>query len=95
MLALIGVPLAYFVWTFFVAVWWETLFPLLVLWRPIRRWTLWFGVVFHLTIYLVLEVGWFSFYTLTLYGVWVPDSFWDRSRPDPSTTPTGTVGLTG
>jgi uncharacterized membrane protein YphA (DoxX/SURF4 family) len=65
----------------YIAVWWETLFPLLVLWRPIRRWTLWFGVVFHLSIYLVLEVGWFSFYTLTLYGVWVPDSFWDRSRP--------------
>lgn len=65
-----------------VTVWWEALFPLLVLWRRTRRWTLWMGVAVHLGIYLLIEVGWFSFYTLALYGVWVPGEFWDRwKRP--------------
>jgi Vitamin K-dependent gamma-carboxylase len=61
-------------------VWWETLFPLLVLWRPTRRWTLWYGVLMHVGIMLVIEVGWFSCYTLALYAAWVPDSFWERRR---------------
>ncbi len=63
-----------------VSVWWETLFPLLVLWGRTRKWALWFGVALHLGIFLLLEVGWFSFYTLALYGVWVPGDFWDRWR---------------
>jgi len=66
----------------YLSVWWETLFPVLVLWPRTRKWTLWFGILFHIGIYLTLEVGWFGFYTLALYGVWVPDSFWERwSRP--------------
>lgn len=62
----------------YLSVWWETLFPLLVLNRHTRAVTLWFGVLFHLGIWLTLEVGWFSFYTLALYAVWVPDWFWER-----------------
>ncbi|MFO0844939.1 MAG: HTTM domain-containing protein [Gemmataceae bacterium] len=62
----------------YVSVWWETLFPLLVLWRRTRPYALWFGVLFHVGIWLTIEVGWFSFYTLSLYGVWVPDRFWER-----------------
>jgi hypothetical protein len=61
-----------------VSVWWEVLFPLLVLSRHTRAFALWFGVLFHLGIWLTIEVGWFSFYTVALYGVWVPDSFWRR-----------------
>jgi hypothetical protein len=57
---------------------WEVFFPLLVLWRRTRKWALWFGVLFHLGIWLTIEVGWFSFYMLALYGVWIPDEFWDR-----------------
>jgi hypothetical protein len=79
-------------WT---TVWWETLFPLLVLWRWTRKWTLWLGVALHLGIYPAVEVGWFSFYTLALYGVWVPGDFWDRwKRPrvaDDKATPKITV----
>jgi hypothetical protein len=62
----------------FASVWWETLFPLLVLCRRTRPWALGFGVLFHLGIWLTIEVGWFSFYTVALYGAWVPDSFWRR-----------------
>jgi hypothetical protein len=62
----------------YACVWWETLFPLLVLSRWTRRWALWFGVLFHIGIWLTIEIGWFSFYSLTLYAVWVPDEFWER-----------------
>jgi vitamin K-dependent gamma-carboxylase-like protein len=62
----------------YLSVWWEALFPFLVMCRWTRRWTMWFGVLFHLGIYFTIEVGWFSFYTLSLYGVWIPGEFWDR-----------------
>ena len=65
----------------YVCVWWETLFPLLVLHRWTRWLTLWFGVSFHLGIWLTIEVGWFSFYMFPYYAVWVPDEFWSRRRP--------------
>jgi hypothetical protein len=69
----------------YLSVGWETLFPLLVICRWTRRWTLWFGVLFHVGIYLTIEVGWFSFYTLSLYGVWIPGEFWDRWLRRPKT----------
>jgi uncharacterized membrane protein YphA (DoxX/SURF4 family) len=62
----------------YLSVWWEVLFPLLVLSRWTRRWALWFGVVFHIGIYLTIEVGWFTFYILCFYAVWLPDRFWER-----------------
>lgn len=62
----------------YVAVWWEVLFPFLVCSRWTRAATLWFGVLFHIGIYISIEVGWFSFYTLSFYAVWVPGEFWDR-----------------
>jgi hypothetical protein len=62
----------------YVSVWWEALFPLLVLPRWTRGPALWFGVLFHLGIYFTIEVGWFSFYTLSFYGVWVPEWYWRR-----------------
>ncbi|MBI1913750.1 MAG: HTTM domain-containing protein [Planctomycetes bacterium] len=62
----------------YVSVWFEVLFPLLVLWRRTRKWALWFGVLFHLGIYLAIEIGWFCFYTVCLYGAWVPGEFWDQ-----------------
>lgn len=61
-----------------LSVGWEVLFTPLVLFRRTRKWALWFGVVFHIAIWLTIEVGWFSFYTLSLYGVWIPDRFWQR-----------------
>lgn len=66
----------------YLSVWWEVLFPLLVLWRPTRSAALVFGLLFHTGIWLTIEVGWFSFYTMTYYAVWVPDWFWARyDRP--------------
>lgn len=68
----------------YASVWWEALFPLLLLSRRTRIIALWFGILFHLGIHLLIEVGWFSYYTLALYGLWVPDWFWqrfDRARP--------------
>jgi hypothetical protein len=62
-------------WT---CVWWEALFPLLLLHRWTRRAALAFGVMFHLGIYFTLEIGWFGFYSLALYFTWVPDRFWQR-----------------
>jgi hypothetical protein len=62
----------------YLAVWWESLFPLLVLNRWTRRLALTLGVLFHLGISVVMEVGFFGFYTMSLYGVWIPDRFWSR-----------------
>lgn len=64
----------------YLAVWWEVLFIPLVMYKRTRLWTLLFGILFHLGIFLTLEVGWFGFYTMSLYGVWLPDSFWQWIR---------------
>jgi hypothetical protein len=72
------------------AVWWEVLFPVLVLWRRTRWLALWFGIFLHIGIWLMVEVGWFSFYTMALYGAWIPDSFWARrSRKNNDDQPPG------
>jgi hypothetical protein len=60
------------------AVWWEVLFTPLVLNRWTRPIALIFGVLFHVGIWCTLEVGWFSWYMLPFYAVWVPDRFWAR-----------------
>lgn len=62
----------------YVSVGWEVLFTPLVLFRRTRPWALWFGILFHLGIWFTIEVGWFSFYTMSYYGAWVPDTFWER-----------------
>lgn len=61
-----------------LTVWWEALFPLLVLSRKTRTWALVYGILFHIGIWFTIAIGWFSFYMIALYGVWVPDSFWER-----------------
>ena len=75
----ITMPMSYF------TVWWEALFPLLVLFRRTRPIALLIGVSFHVGILLVSEVGWFGFYTLALYIVWIPDSFWRKVCPSRET----------
>ena len=64
----------------------EVFFPLLVLYPKTRKWTLWFGISFHLGIYATIEVGWFSFYTMAMYAVWIPAGWWDRFRRGPLAT---------
>lgn len=63
-------------------VWWEALFPILVLWRPTRKLALVYGILFHIGIWLTLAIGWFGFYMIALYGAWVPDKFWERYDAD-------------
>jgi hypothetical protein len=64
----------------YASVWWETLFPLLMLSRWTRKWSLGFGVAFHFGIFMTMEVGWFGFYMTSLYAVWISDEFWARWR---------------
>ena len=62
----------------YTSVWFETLFPVMMLHRWTRRLWLTFGVLFHIGIYLTIEVGWFGFYMMSFYLVWTPDRFWSR-----------------
>jgi hypothetical protein len=62
----------------YLTVWWEALFPLLVLFRVTRTPALFLGVAIHLGIYATVEVGGFSFFVLSFYGVWVSCSVWQR-----------------
>ncbi len=62
----------------YASVWWECLFPLLMLNRWTRRLALTMGVLFHVGISVVIEVGFFGFYTISFYGVWTSDRFWNR-----------------
>jgi hypothetical protein len=62
----------------FLCVGWGFVFLRLVLGRWMRTLALVFGVCFHMGIWLMIEVGWFSFYTISLYGVWVPEAFWEK-----------------
>lgn len=62
----------------YVVVWWEVLFPLLVIYRPTRMPALLFGILFHVGIFVTMSIGWFGFYTMCLYTVWVTDEFWAR-----------------
>jgi hypothetical protein len=76
----------------YTCVWWEVLFTPLVLFRWTRALALWFGILFHVGIWLTIEVGWFSFYMLPFYAVWIPDRFWkrwDRRNQPPGTTDQG------
>jgi hypothetical protein len=60
----------------YAVVWWEVLFTPMMLWKWTRRVALCFGVLFHLGIWLTMEIGWFSPYALSFYAVWVPAWFW-------------------
>ena len=69
----------------YTSVWFETLFPVMMLHRWTRRLWLTFGVLFHIGIYLTIEVGWFGFYMISFYLVWTPDRFWSRFDKPPLT----------
>ncbi len=65
----------------YLALFWEVFFIVLVAYRKTRRFALWYGVAFHLVVFLTLEVGWFSFYSLALYPVWMPDRWFEEKWP--------------
>lgn len=60
---------------------WECGFVFLVLWRRTRLLALLAGIGLHIGIYLSIEVGWFSFYTLAMYPAWIPASWWENHLP--------------
>lgn len=65
----------------YLALAWEVFFIPLVLYRRTRVWALWFGFAFHVVIFLTLEVGWFSVYSLVLYPAWFSDRWIAESWP--------------
>jgi len=68
---------------------WELGFPFLVIMKPLRVATLWFGVVLHIGLAVSLELGLFSFYMLCLYLPLVPWERWtDRKSREPLSFPT-------
>jgi hypothetical protein len=54
---------------------WETTIPLLMIWRPVRRVALVFGALFHVGIWVTMELGFFAPYMLCLYLPLLP---WER-----------------
>jgi hypothetical protein len=59
---------------------WEVLFPLLIIWRPIRIVALCFGAAFHLGIWVNMELGGFAPYALCLYLPLLPWERWIMRR---------------
>ncbi len=57
---------------------WETLLPLLVIFKWPRRLALFMGVMFHLGIFASLELGPFALYALCMYLPLIP---WERQSP--------------
>lgn len=65
---------------------WEVSFPLLLLTKWTRRLALVFGVLFHLGIFLTMELGGFQLYALCMYLPFVAWERWSR-RTDASCQP--------
>src|SRR5262249_37448401 len=63
---------------------WETLFPLLVIFKWPRRVALFLGVSFHLGIFISMELGPFVAYALCMSLPLIPLEWWlDRKRESP------------
>ena len=76
--SLLPLPFAVTAVMTYLSLFWELLFLPLVLFKPTRKWTLFFGIAFHLGITFLIEVGWFSFYTMCLYAAFIPDTYWEK-----------------
>lgn len=64
--------------------WWELLFPVLILGRYSRRPTLCFGLLFHTGLLLLMKLRGFSLIMLTLYLAFIPGEWlkrFNRRRP--------------
>ena len=59
----------------------EVAFPFLVWWPRLRPWLLGVGVIFHVGIWAMMEIGWFGPYMLCYYPVFLSGSAaaWVRS----------------
>jgi hypothetical protein len=56
----------------FLVMWWELLFPVLVLWRFSRSTAIVAGVAFHTALLLLMHLRLFSVIMLVLYIAWIP-----------------------
>jgi hypothetical protein len=80
-----SLPVTYFLLrlsAWFVLVW-EVLFPLFLMWRPIRIVALAFGATFHVGIWLTMELGCFAPYMLCFYLPLLPWERWADRRRSP------------
>lgn len=72
-------------WVSAPAVWatlaWEISFPVLLLFRRTRALALAFGVLLHLAIFATLEVGVFSFASLSYYVLFLPPAWFGPAEP--------------
>lgn len=59
---------------------WELTFPVLVPWRRFRPWVLGIGVIVHVGIAFVMEIGYFSFVILAYYLLFLPDRWFSPMR---------------
>lgn len=78
--ALLPVPLWVTLPLSYMVLAWEIAFVPLVVWRATRPFALGFGLAFHALTFLLLEVGWFSFYMASWYCAWIPDDWCARLR---------------
>jgi hypothetical protein len=56
----------------FLVMWWELLFPILVLWRFSRGTAIVAGIAFHTSLLLLMHLRLFSVIMLVLYIAWIP-----------------------
>jgi hypothetical protein len=66
---------------------WEVLFPLLMIWRPLRIAALFFGASMHLGIFVNMELGGFGPYMLCLYLPLLPWERWANRLASRGLTP--------
>jgi hypothetical protein len=70
--ALLPVPLLLCRLMSWAALVFELGFSVLVLIRPVRKWLLLVGLAFHLSVLVIMEIGWFSQVAMCWYVLFVP-----------------------
>lgn len=60
-----------------VILWWEFLFPVLLVWSTTRRLCLFMGMVFHVGLLVFMNLRWFPWIMLTLYLAFIPDRYFE------------------
>lgn len=66
-------------WLAFMIMWWEVLFPVLMLFRISRIAAIGTGVIFHIGLLLLMHLRLFSVIMLMLYIAWIPTVFFRHS----------------
>ncbi|MCI0655211.1 MAG: HTTM domain-containing protein [Methylococcaceae bacterium] len=64
----------------FIIMWWEILFPILIVLRITRRCTIAIGLIFHGGLLIFMHLRLFSLIMLVLYIAWIPSGFFRREN---------------